>query len=261
MAYSLITGASKGIGEAFAECLALEKRDLILVARSEDKLKELAFSLSNKHGIKVQYFALDLSAPNAPKQIIDSCIKQNLDLDILINNAGYGLHGAFADLSLEEQTNMIQLNILSLVQLTYLALPLLQKHKDTSYILNVASTAAYQAVPYLSAYSATKAFVLSFSRGIKLELEKTNISVTCLCPGGVETNFMKRAGMDKSPKIMKQAARFNMMPDEVAEYGIKAMFDGKSEVIPGFANKIGAYSNRFVPKSVVENVAKGIYHV
>lgn len=259
MSYALITGASKGIGKEIAVSLAKRKYNLLLVARTESLLSEIAKELQNKYGVSVQYNAIDLSAADGAEDIIAWCKKDGYDISVLVNNAGYGLHGAFEKLSLDEQLNMMWLNMSSMVQLTHLALPLLKSHSGKSYILNIASTAAYQAVPYLGVYSATKAFVLSFTRALRLEMKASNVSVTCLSPGAVETHFMERAGMDKVNKIVKQAKKFEMQAPEVAEFGVKAMLNGKSEVIPGFGNKIGAYSNRFLPKSIVEGVAKGLY--
>jgi uncharacterized protein len=259
MAYALITGASKGIGKEIAVSLAKRKFNLLLVARSENLLVEVANDLRAKYGVEVFYNAIDLSSADAAEDIITWCNKGGYDIGALVNNAGYGLNGPFEKLSLDDQLNMMWLNMSTLVQLTHLALPLLKKHSGKSYILNIASTAAYQAVPYLTVYSATKAFVLSFSRGLRQELKGSNTSVTCLSPGGTETNFTHRAGMENNKKIMKQANKFNMKADVVAEFGINAMLKGKAEVIPGFANKFGAFSNRIMPKSVVEGVAKSIY--
>ena len=259
MAYALITGASKGIGKEFAVSLAKRKYNLLLVARTESLLSELAGELQKEYGITVHYKAIDLSDSNAAAEIITWCKSRGYDINVLVNNAGYGLHGAFENLPLGEQLNMMGLNMNTTVQLTHLALPLLRQHSGKSYIMNVASTAAYQSVPYLGIYSATKAFVLSFTRAMRQELKGSNISVTCLSPGTVETHFMERAGMDKVKKIAKQAAKFNMQADVVAEFGINAMLNGKAEVIPGFANKIGAFANRLLPKNTVESVAKGLY--
>lgn len=257
--YALITGASKGIGKEFAVSLAKRKYNLLLIARTENLLAELASELKTKYGVTVHCKAIDLSAPNAAEDIIAWCKQGNYDINVLINNAGYGLHGAFEKLSLNDQLNMMGLNMRTTIQLTHLALPLLRQYSGKSYIMNVASTAAYQSVPYLGIYSATKAFVLSFTRALRQEMKGTNVSVTCLSPGTVETNFMERAGMDKVKKIVKQADKFNMQADVVAEFGIKAMLKGKAEVIPGLANKVGAFANRLLPKNTVEGVAKGLY--
>ncbi|MGP8214727.1 MAG: SDR family NAD(P)-dependent oxidoreductase [Bacteroidia bacterium] len=259
MSYALITGGSKGIGKAIAKNLAARKYNILLVARSENLLKENAAELEKQFGIKVDFFVADISAPDSAKNIADWCNSKNYDVSVLINNAGYGLGGAFDKLSLEEQLNMMHLNMQSLVQLTYLMIPTLKKHKGKSYILNVASTAAYQAVPYLGVYSATKAFVLSFSRAIHNELKPENISVTCLSPGPTDTYFMDRAGMKGMKNAVKQAERFNMEPDDVAKIAITALLEGKAEVIPGFPNKAGAFFSRALPKKLIEKTLIGVY--
>lgn len=259
MAYALITGASKGIGKEFALSLAKRKYDLLLVARTESLLSGLSAEIQKKYGVSVHHKAVDLSASQAAGDILSWCKSGGYDINVLVNNAGYGLHGAFEKVSLSEQLNMMWLNMSATVQLTHLALPLLRQHSGKSYILNVASTAAYQAVPYLGVYSATKAFVLSFTRALRQELKGSNVSVTCLSPGAVETHFMERAGMAEVKKIAKQAAKFNMQADVVAEFGINAMLNGRAEVVPGFGNKIGAFANRLLPKNMVEGIAKGLY--
>ncbi|HTB05953.1 MAG TPA: SDR family oxidoreductase [Bacteroidia bacterium] len=259
MAYALITGASKGIGKSLAENLAAKKYDILLVARSEDLLKQNAYEIEKKYGVKTAFFATDISSPDAAKKITLWCTEKNFDVSILVNNAGYGLGGAFSKLSLEEQLNMMQLNMQSLVQLTYMMIPVLKKSGKKSYILNVASTAAHQAVPFLGVYSGTKAFVLNFSRAIHHELKEDNISVTCLCPGPTDTNFMNRAGMNGFKKAVKQAERFNMTPESVAEIGIKALFKGTPEIIPGGVNKAGAFFSRALPKNLTEKTLVGIY--
>ena len=176
-----------------------------------------------------------------------------------VNNAGYGLGGTFEKLALTDQLNMMHLNMQSLVQLTYMMIPVLKRQSGKKYILNVASTAAHQAVPFLGVYSATKAFVLSFSRAIYHELKSENISVTCLCPGPTDTYFMERAGMSSFKKAVKQAERFNMTPEAVATVGVNGMFSGKPEVIPGGVNKTGAFFSRALPKKMIENTLIGIY--
>src|SRR6185312_7219041 len=217
MAYALITGGSKGIGKAIAENLAKRKYNILLAARSENLLKENAAELEKKFGVKTDILVVDISASDAAKKIADWCVSKNYDVSILVNNAGYGLGGAFHKLSLDEQLNMMHLNMDSLVQLTYMMVPVLKKAQGKKYILNVASTAAHQSVPFLGVYSASKAFVLSFSRAIHHELKEENISVTCLCPGPTDTNFINRAGMTSFKKVMKQSERFNMRPEAVAK--------------------------------------------
>ncbi|HTB30978.1 MAG TPA: SDR family NAD(P)-dependent oxidoreductase [Bacteroidia bacterium] len=259
MPYALITGASKGIGKEFAVSLAKRKYNLLLVARTEPLLSEIAKELEEKYKISVQYNAIDLSAADAADDILTWCQKGGFDISVLVNNAGYGLVGAFEKLSLDEQLNMMWLNMSTMVQLTHHTIPLLRRHSGKSYVLNVASTAAYQAIPYLGIYAASKSFVLLFTRALRHEMMGSNVSVTCLSPGAVETHFMERAGMDKMEKIAKQAAKFNMQPDVVAEFGIKAMLNGKAEVIPGFVNKLGMVMTNLLPKNVVESAVRKIY--
>lgn len=253
--YALVTGASKGIGRSIAVLLAKRKYNLLLVARSADELEDLKRVLSLEYGIKVDFFVTDLSLPDAAIKVADWCDVHSYSVSILINNAGYGLWGKFGNLSIEEQLNSIQLNINAVTELTFRMLPALKKCRK-AYILNVASTAAYQAVPTLAVYAASKAYVLSFSRAIRIELKDTSVSVTCISPGPVATGFAERAGLSV---IKDLAEKFNMDPDVVAEVALTAMFNKKSEVIPGFTNRISAYANRFLPKSVIEYVAASLY--
>jgi short-subunit dehydrogenase len=256
MSYALVTGASKGIGKSIAEELARMGNDLILVARSENTLKELSEVLKQKYSVKVDYLALDLALPNAANEVYNWCISKGYSINILVNNAGYGLWGRFDELDLSKQEEMLQLNMHTLVQLTRAFIPTLKSEKK-SYILNVASTAAYQAVPTLSLYAASKSFVLLFTRGIRLELKNSSISVSCLCPGPTSTNFVDRAGM--SDAIKKKADAFGMSPEAVAKIAVKAMFKGKAEIVPGLLNKITVWFTAFVPKSIPENIAVNLY--
>eukprot|EP01037_Dinobryon_pediforme_P011946 gene11946-12035_t len=181
--------------------------------------------------------------------------KLSVTLTILINNAGYGIFGNFDQLPLADQLNMLQLNIKAVVELTYLLLPDL-KAQQQAYVLNVASTAAYQAVPSLALYSASKAFILSYSRAIRVEMKHTSVSVSCLCPGPTDTNFVKRAGMDA---IADVADKFNMDPDKVAAIGLKGMFAKDPEIITGFVNKITAFAGRHLNKNFIERVTARLY--
>lgn len=253
--YALITGASSGIGWSMAIKLAGGGYDLLLTARSEDKLKELSQLVTSKYGIKAEYLPLDLSAEDAPAAINDWCGRLKINPVVLINNAGYGLWGKFDALNLDDEINMHRLNTESLIKLTYLLLPRL-KANPKSYILNVASTAAYQAVPTLAVYSATKAFVLLFSRGLGMELADTGVSVSCLCPGPTDTGFTKRAGMDAMADV---AEKFNMDADEVAAVAIKGLFKGKAEIVPGLLNKLSVFGVRHLPKSIPERIAARLY--
>jgi hypothetical protein len=253
--YALITGASKGIGKEIAVALAKRKYNLLLLARSENALAELAGELQQKYKVSVFYKALDLSQQGADQLIYNWCVENNYNVSFLVNNAGYGIWGFFESLALEEQQNMIQLNTEFPVALTHRLILLLKANKP-SYILNVASTASYQAMPTFTIYAATKAFMVLFSRGLRLELKQVGISVTCLSPGPVRTEFADRAGMKSLKEI---AERIGMNADQVAEYGVKAALAKKAEVIPGFSNKLGAFFTRIFPKSIIEAVATWLY--
>ncbi len=257
MAFAVITGASKGIGKEMAIILAKKKHDVLLIARSSKELSELAEKLKKEYSVNALTLPLDLSGSDAAKSVSDNILAQKLDIDILINNAGFGVWGAFDSTKLDEQLNMMQLNMQSLVSLTHKLLPYLKKNKQ-SYILNVGSTAAYQSMPYLSAYAATKSFVLSFSRGLHEELKDSGVCVTCLSPGPTETSFMERAGM-KSQKIADAADKFGMSGEAVAQIGIRAMFNKETEAIPGGVNKLTAFFPRFIPKKLIERTVGNLY--
>jgi short-subunit dehydrogenase len=253
--YAMVTGASKGIGRSMAIALAKRKINLLLIARSANELISLQTEIKSQYGVEVDILSIDLSQPQAPTAVLNWVIEKNYSVYILINNAGYGLWGKFSELDLTAQLEMCQLNMTTVTSLCHLLLPLLSKEKQ-AYILNVSSTAAYQAVPTLAIYSATKAFVLSFTRALRFELKDGPVSVSCLSPGPVDTGFAHRAGLDA---FNKMAEKFNMRPDEVAEIALKGMFAKKSEIIPGFTNIISVYANRILPKGFIEKMAAGIY--
>ncbi|MDE3124021.1 MAG: SDR family oxidoreductase [Bacteroidota bacterium] len=254
--YVLITGASKGIGKAMAELLAKQKTNLLLLARSEQILDNLAKDLMIKHEIDVQYLVIDLAKINAAETVLQWVQSHQFPIQALINNAGYGLSGAFQKYPLAQHVDMMQLNMAAPVQLTYLLLPILQQ-QPKGYILNIASAAAYQAVPGLTLYAATKSFLLSFSRGLQHELKKSNISVTVVCPGATDTDFPNRAQVGL--KAQKAAARLNMSANEVAALAIKAMYAAKTEKITGFINQLGAFTAWLLPKKWIENAVAKIY--
>ena len=256
MEYALITGASKGIGKAIAGDLAARGFNVLLVARSEELLQQEANRISTLYPIKADWLALDLSMQEAAQNVYDWCRAKDYTVTALVNNAGYGLSGPFEKYSADQHLNMMQLNMSTLVALTRLFLPdLLRQPK--AYILNVASSAAYQAVPGLSLYAATKAFVLAFSRGLHQELYKGPVSVTCVCPGATDTDFPNRAQLGE--KGMAAAQKLNMTPDAVALIATRAMLSRKAEVITGFVNKVGATLAWLLPKNLVENIAGKIY--
>lgn len=256
MSYALVTGSSKGIGKAIAIELAKKKIDLLLAARSGDLLKSIAEEIRNNYGVKVDYLAIDFTEAASVKTLYEWCKKNNYEVDILVNNAGYGLSGSFGKYSAEAYNDMLQINIFSLVNLTYLFLDDFKKKQQT-YILNIASTTAYQSVPGFALYAASKSFLRSFSRSLTYELRKTNVSVTCISPGGTDTDFAIRA--DVSSKALKAADKLNMTPEAVAKIAVKAMFNKKTEVITGVVNKLGAFFSWLLPQKFVEANLSKIY--
>lgn len=256
MAYALITGASKGIGLAIAEELARRKFDLILVARSESLLQDISSRLASTYSIKTDFLALDLAQAGAALRVVEWLQGKKYAIQMLVNNAGYGLSGPFVKHSLAEHLDMMQLNMTALVELTYLFLPQLQQ-QSKAYILNIGSSAAYQAVPGLSLYSASKVFVLQFSRGLRQELKRSAVSVTCVCPGSTDTAFVDRAQIGE--KGRKAAKQVNMTPQEVARQAVEATLSGKAEVVTGMLNKLGKLMAWLMPKGIVEKTAGSIY--
>ena len=249
MKVTLITGASSGIGEAFARRLAAEKHNLVLTARSEDKLHQLCDELMLEHNITAHYIALNLTDPQADKRIFDETEKHSMEVEWLINNAGFGSMGDFARLDLETDLSIINLNITALVALTHRYLQEMRTRKS-GVIINVASTAGFQPVPFMATYAATKAFVRSFSEAIAEENRPFNITVTALCPGPTETNFFDAANIGANIKdaFMKKGMQ---TPEEVVEAGLKAVRSGKSSVISGWTNYLTTRFGIFVPNSLL----------
>lgn len=256
MSYALVTGASKGIGKSIAENLAVKGYSLLLVARSEDLLQQVKAEIAAKTKVEVHYLAIDLSTPSAAQNVFNWCSQHNYPISVLVNNAGYGLSGPFESYPLEQHLNMLQVNCATLVQLTYLFLPQLKK-QPVAHILNIASSAAYQAVPYLSLYAASKVFVLSFSRGLRYELRKTPVNITCVCPGATDTAFNTRAKI--GAKAMKTAEKVMMTPEQVGKAAVSAMLNRKSEVLLGALNKVVGFFTWLLPKKVTEGTAASLY--
>jgi uncharacterized protein len=254
--YAIITGASKGIGRSIAFELAQKKYNLVLVARSENLLKEVKKEIQSKNEVAIETLSLDLSTSDAASKLLAFCETKKLNVSVLINNAGYGLSGKIDKHSVEDNSNMIHLNVLSLTQITQTFLPILEKNAP-SYILNVASTASYQAIPGLAIYSATKSFVLSFSRALYHELKSRNIHVTALSPGPTATEFSDRAQIGE--KGLKAAEKTNMTAEEVAKIGVDALFSKNPEVVTGILNKVGTFGAWLLPKSIIEKIAGSIY--
>jgi len=228
---------------------------LLLVARSEDKLMSAKKELEGTYKITVEFLSLDLSLPGSASAVNNWVMKNSFDVNVLINNAGYGVWGNFEEVPMASQSNLMQLNMITLAELCHVMLPELKKHPK-SYVLNVASTAAYQAVPTLTVYAASKSFVVLFTRGLRKELRSSNVSVTCLSPGATSTNFVDRAGMDA---LKERAEKFSMSPDVVARAAVRGMFNSRAEVIPGWMNWISVQLTYLLPKSLIENIAAGLY--
>ncbi len=256
MSYALITGASKGIGKAMAFELASRGYNLLLVARSAELLKTVAEKITVELGSKVNYLAIDLSSPTSSQAIFDWCVSNKYEISVLVNNAGYGLSGSFEEYSLDENMNMVQVNTSTVVQLCQRFLPMLKKQSQ-SYILNIASSAAYQAVPRLSLYAATKVFILNFSRGLRQELKNSCVSVTTVCPGATDTDFASRANV--GAKALKAAEKVNMTPQDVAKIAIDGMFKHKAEIVPGLINKLNVFAAWLLPKELLERIAEKLY--
>jgi len=255
MKFALITGASGGIGLCIARELAKRKNNLLLIARSTDKLKTICSELEKEFAIKADYLSVDLSNPLATQTVVEWLHTKSYAVDTLVNNAGYGLWGRVDATPADQLNNMMQLNMNAVVNMCHAMLPELKK-QPKAYIMNIASTAAYQAVPTLATYAASKAFVVLFTRGLRRELKDSNISVTCVSPGATTTNFIDRAGMEA---MKERAEKFSMAPEAVASIAVNGMLKGKAEVLPGFTNWFSVHLTYFVPKFIPEKIAEGLY--
>jgi short-subunit dehydrogenase len=241
---TLITGASSGIGEAFARRLAARGHNLLLVARSEEKLMAVCNELGRSQRTRAQFVAMNLSEPEAAARLLDEARSRDLQVDFLINNAGFGSMDDFAKLNLDRELNMIDLNVRALVDLTHRFLqPMREGRRGT--IINVASTAGFQPVPFMATYAATKAFVLSFSEALWEENRRHGIHVMALCPGVTDTNFFEASQMDRPP------ARVSQTPEQVVNTALRALKRGKSSVISGWTNRVMTETERVLPRSVV----------
>ena len=249
MKATLITGASSGIGEVFARKLAARGDNVLLVARSEDKLMTLCNELGRINSIRAQYVAMDLSQPKAPARLFAEAQQRDLEIDLLINNAGFGSMGDFARLDLARELNMIDLNVRSLVELTHHFLVPMRERKRGA-VINVASTAGFQPVPFMATYAATKAFVLSFSEALWEENRPYGIKVMALCPGVTETGFFEAAHMEQRPP-----GRIIQTAEDVVDTALRGLKGGKSHIISGWANFLMIESERLVPRSFVARLA------
>lgn len=256
MPFILITGASRGIGKAIAEELARRRFNLLLVARSGDLLKELAADLSSRYGITAYYLSTDLSSESAAEEVHAWTRQNRYAVNGLVNNAGYGLSGRLEDHNPDKYSNMIRLHTSLAVGLCRLFLPEL-KRQPRSYIMNISSTAAYQAIPYFTIYAASKAFLLRFSRGLHQELKGTSVSVTCISPGYVDTTFLDNVRVNNRGVAWGRKTR--MSAGKLARISVRAMLNGRIEVITGAWNRLMVFCVWLLPKMLVERVAGKIY--
>jgi uncharacterized protein len=246
----LITGASSGIGRELARLFAADGADLVLIARSEDRLRELAGALQAEYGARALVLPADLSQSASPGEIAGALAERHIQVDVLVNNAGFGAHGPVAGIGAERQLEMVEVNVAALTRLTALLLPgMLERRRGA--ILNVASTAAFQPGPYEAVYCATKAYVLSFTEALAEEVRGSGVRVCCLAPGATDTGFAARAGTLGTRLFRRGVADAR----SVARAGHDGMRRGRPLVIPGLRNRVLAFSVRLAPRAVAARVA------
>ena len=245
---ALITGASSGIGAAFAKALAAAGSHLILVARSEEKLRALANQLSSQHAVRAEVIVADLSRVGAAHAVFEETQQRGLTVDILINNAGFGTYGQFETLDAEREQQEIMLNVNTLVDLTHSFVPaMVARHQGA--IINIASIAAFQPGPYAAVYAASKAFVLSFSEALWGEYRTKGVRVLALSPGATSTEFFEVSGsQDAMPTNVET-------PEQVVQVALRALEQGRPSVVSGRQNALLANASRFFPRDVVVRLA------
>ncbi len=250
---ALITGASGGLGEEFARLCAADGNDLVLVARSKEKLEALGKELEGKHRIRVTVLSHDLSLPDAVRKLTLELKEKNIEVEILINNAGFGAYGLFHTTSYDQEKNLIAVNIAALTELTKSLVPMMVK-RGSGKILDIASTAAFQPGPLMAVYYASKAYVMHFSLALSEELKGTGVTVTCLCPGPTKTGFEVNANLENS-RLFRLGS---MDAATVATIGYSAMKSGRPLIVAGLRNRIGAFMTRLVPKILAAKIAKSV---
>ncbi|MDD8018188.1 MAG: SDR family oxidoreductase [Bacteroidota bacterium] len=253
---ALITGASGGIGYELAKLFAKDGCNLVLVARNADKLQTIASNLQTEYAVTAHIVPLNLSLPNSPDELFQFTQRHNIAVDYLVNNAGFGLVGKFVESDLSTELEMIQLNVTALTHLTKLFAKEMVKRKFGK-IMNIASTAAFQAGPLMAVYYASKAYVLSFSEAIANELKGTGVSVTVVCPGPTVTEFGKRAKVENT-KLFAFGA---MSAQKVAKIGYRALMSGKTIVVTGVKNKMFAQSVRLAPRKITASIARYLQEI
>lgn len=250
--WALVTGASAGIGKALAEELAAGGAHLVLTARRRDRLDVLARALSAKNPVRIEVIAADLADPRAPGEIHAITEKKGIEVELLVNNAGFGAYGDFHRQELQRLLDMVQVNCAAVVHLTRLYFPAMIARRRGD-VLIVASTAAFQAVPFISTYAATKSFDLLLAEGLAEEVKPHGVRVCCLCPGSTATEFHDVAGQPARTKRRQESA------EKVARTGLRALAAGKSYVISGMGNYLGTHGERLVPRRFVTRIAAGMF--
>jgi len=248
--WALVTGASSGFGLDFASLLAESGANLVLAARRTEPMEQLAAKLRAEHGVQVAVEGIDLARPGVGAELHQRLAAKGIAIDILVNNAGYGVYGAFLEQPLERTTDMLQLNVTALTELTHVFAKDMVK-RGGGHILLVASIGGYQATPFYAAYSASKAYVLLFGEALNVELAPHNVKVSVLSPGITATSFLEVSGQRATPyqRLMM------MRPRPVAQTGLKAMAAGRASVLPGLGNKLTVFMARFTPRAIQTRVA------
>jgi short-subunit dehydrogenase len=250
--YALVTGASCGMGYEYAKLFAKDGKNIVVVARSRDKLEGLKNDLEKAHGTKVKVLVKDLADPRSPQEIFSELEKEGVNVDVLVNNAGFGVYGKFADTDWQKEAEMLQVNIVSLTQLTKLFLKGMAE-KRSGKILNVSSVAGLAPSPWLTAYSGTKHYVLGFSNALACDLRGTGVSVTCFCPTNTRTLFGERANAQTASGMRR--GLFEMDAATAARIGYKALAKGKTTEVAGLATNLSMFFMRLMPRKLVTKVA------
>jgi short-subunit dehydrogenase len=251
--FALITGASGGIGACFARALAARGRNLVLVARSKDKLETLKTEIAAKYALRVEIIEQDLSVEGAAARLAASLKERGIGVDLLVNNAGFGSNGEFWRLPMDRQASMLRLNIVTLTELTHLLIPAMIERRNGG-VINISSTASFQPIPYTTVYAATKAYVTSFSMGLAEEVSGYGVRVMALCPGATATNFFEAGEFDKVnlPGGLQS-------PEEVVEIGLRAFDRGRSLVVTRFLNRLMVFVQRLAPRRLVAQQAGDMF--
>jgi uncharacterized protein len=247
---ALVTGASSGIGEAAAKQLAARGANLVLTARRAERLEALAAALRREHGVEVRVVPLDLGTPTAARELFAKTEGEGLSIDVLINNAGFGTQESFTDIPWSKTLEQIQLNVVSLTELTHLFVTAMLA-RGGGHVLNVASIGAYMPVPSYATYAAGKAYVRNFTEALAHELRRTSVRVCCLCPGGTATEFMAVSGQELSALIRATL----MSPERCARIGLRALFAGRRNTVSGWSNRAMVFFLRFLPRRAIVWVA------